>query len=247
MNIRTLSTLFAIILTIPFASSQAQDTFAPDRPGLGNGTYVLHPKITYLETGLEYYEGGKIDQFSFGQVLFRHGLIEGMELRVQVNSFIIERRPVDNESGVPDPGLGVKFDLVNRPASGFSLSGLTSVTIPAGYSTFSDDKWHPSGTLLADYQLSQYWSLGSNFGYTAGPGYTSDLVTVTLTPGFSVPNSDYGGYFGYAGFITESDNQHFLEAGLTKRVAQSLQLDINTGYDLNSGDSFVGVGLALQF
>lgn len=54
---KTLKLLFtlAYITCFPFASLLGQDTFAPDRPGLGIGTYVLQPKITYLENGLEYF------------------------------------------------------------------------------------------------------------------------------------------------------------------------------------------------
>lgn len=247
MKLKTLFTSLIILGLIPFASSQAQDTFAPDRPGLGNGTHVAQPRITYFETGLEYFEGGSIDQFSFGQVLFRHGLTQGVELRAQLNSFVVQTRPLDNETGVPDPAVGLKFNLADKPGSPFKLSGLGSVSIPAGYSTFTDDQFHPSFTLLADFQLSELWAVTSNLGYRFGPSGTADRLTLTVTPGFSVPDSRYGGYFGYAGFLWEVENEHFIEAGLTKKVGQNLQLDLNGGIDLNSGNLFAGFGLAAQF
>lgn len=246
-NVRLLLPIFIIPLFIPLTSLQAQDTFSPDRPGLGTGTYVIPPKTTYLESGFEYLQGETTEEFSFGQVLFRHGLTQGLEMRVQLNSFVYQTQPFDDETGVPDPGVGFKFNIVNKPWSSFSLSGLGSVTIPAGYSTFSDDKYHPSGTLLANYQVSELWSVTSNLSYTFGPHNTSDLWTVTLTPGFSIPDTQFSGYFGYAAFITEITNEHFLEAGATKLVNPALQLDVNTGIDLNSGNAFAGVGVALRF
>ncbi|MDR8394328.1 transporter [Aliifodinibius sp. S!AR15-10] len=233
---------------LPFTTTRAQPNFVPDRPGLGDGSYILQPKITYLESGFEYFEGGAVDQFSLGQVLFRHGLVPGVEMRVQVNSFIIETRPLDNETGVPDPGLGLKFDLLDQQDSCFQLSGMGSVSVPAGYSPFTDDRWHPSAKLIADYDLTEgcCWTFNSNLGYTLGPGETS-ITTITFTPGFAIPETNYGGYFGYAGFLKEQNSEHFVEAGLTRMVDHALQLDINTGYDLNNGNSFVGLGLAVRF
>lgn len=248
MRVRTTLALLFIIVITPIASVHAQDVFSPDRPGLGNGTYVLSPKTTYLETGLEYYGSGSIDQFSFGQVLFRHGLTQGLEFRVLLNSFVIETRPFgSNQTGVADPGLELKFNLYDDPNSSFTLSGLGSVSIPAGYSPYTDNKWHPGATLLANYQLSENWSVTSNLGYTFGPGNTEDIVTITVTPGFSIPNSDISGYFGYAGFLADTASQHFFEAGVTKLLGQSVQIDINSGVDANSGDAFIGAGLALRF
>ncbi|MDZ7691844.1 MAG: transporter [Balneolaceae bacterium] len=236
-------------MLITFSAVHAQDKFSPDRPGLGNGTYVLQPKATYLETGVEYFEGGPVDQFSFGQVMFRHGILPGAELRVQLNSFVVQTqpRPLGDKTGMPDPGIGLKVDLMNRTNSPFRLSGLGSITIPAGYSPFSNDNYHPSGTLLADYQLSTNWSLSANLGYTFGPVRRSDMVTLTITPGFSVPDSDVSGYFGYASFLTGNSKEHFVETGLTKMINSSLQIDVNGGYDLNSGNSFIGAGLAVKF
>src|SRR5699024_6931053 len=128
------------------------------------GSYVVQPRASYLEVGAEYYEGGAIDQFSFGQVMLRYGLTQNVELRLSFNSFVVETRPAENESGITDPGLGLKFNLHNDPDSRLSLSGLASVSIPAGYSPFSNDHWEPSLTLLADYQLSEYWAVNSNIG-----------------------------------------------------------------------------------
>lgn len=98
-----------ILLMISWINVDAQPTIAPDRPGLGNGTHVVNPGITYLETGVEYYEGGAVNQFSFGQVLFRRGLTEGIEFRLLLNSFVLERRPFNNETGAGDPGFAFLF------------------------------------------------------------------------------------------------------------------------------------------
>lgn len=248
MSVRKPLALLVVIAVIPFINLHAQDSFSPDRPGLGNGSYVLPTGTTYLESGLEYYDGGAVDQFSFGQVMFRRGLMQGVEFRVLLNSFVVETRPIgSNQTGAADPAFGVKFNLYNNTDSYFTLSGLGSVSIPAGYSPYTDNKWHPSATLLGSYQLSEYWSVTSNVGYTFGPGDTPGVVTITVTPGFSIPNSNFSGYFGYAGFISDTADQHFIEAGLTDLITPSIQVDINAGADANSGDAFIGTGFAIRF
>jgi len=247
MNLRKRCIGLVIFLMIPWVSPQAQPTIAPDRPGLGNGTHVVYPSITYLETGVEYYEGGAVDQFSFGQVLFRHGLSKGMEFRLLLNSFILETRPVNNETGAADPGVGLKFNIYDNPLSRIKLSGLGSVSIPAGYSPFTDNKWHPSASLLADYKITPYWIVTSNAGFTYGPDESRNIVMVSVTPTYSVPSTEWGGYAGYAGYFSGSYNQHFLEAGVTRIVLDRLQFDVNGGVETKAGDLFVGVGFAFLF
>lgn len=143
--------------------------------------------------------------------------------------------------------MGLKFDLYSDPNSSFTLSGLGSVSIPAGYSPYTDNKWHSSATLLGSYQLSENWSVTSNFGYTFEPDKTPGIVTITVTPGFSIPNSNSSGFFGYAGFISDSAaDQQFIEAGLTNLIISTIQVDINTGVDTNSGYAFIGAGFAIR-
>lgn len=231
------------LLFIPVIAAQAQTTFAPDRPGLGDGSYVLHPQVLYLELGIEYDHASVIDQFNFGQIMLRYGLVQNVELRVSLNSYVVEDGPVSNESGFTDPGLGLKFNLFNDPESPLVLSGLVSVSIPAGYSPFTDDNWVPSAALLADYQISNYWSINSNLGYSLNPG----VFMFTLTPGFAIGESNYAGYFGYAAFLSSVDDQQFIEGGITRLVGEYIQLDINGGVDVPSGDFFVGAGFAHQF
>lgn len=247
MNLRIVLAVSLIPLILPVTSLHAQETLSPDRPGLGNGSYVLNPKITYLESGFEYLDTGSLDQFSMGQVLFRHGLTDGLELRVLLNSLIIQTSPVDNQSGFPDPGVGLKVNIIDWPVSSFRLSGLGSVSIPAGSSSFTNHEWVSSFSLLADIGVSEYWGLSGNLGYTFGRGLPDDIWMFTLTPAYLIPDSNLGIYFGYAGFYSEPDHQYFLEAGITKFIQADLQLDVNGGVDAGSGNMFIGAGLVIKF
>lgn len=248
MKIRVTGVAFVVIMAVPFLTLYAQNPVSPDRPGLGDGSYVLAPKVTYLETGFEYFDSRVADRFNVGQVLFRHGLTEGAELRVLLNSFIFETGTADNRTGVPDPGVGLKVKLFDRPLSPFRLSAQGSVSIPAGSPAYTNEEWTPSISLLADYSLSERVSAGINLDYTSGPGSLDEIWGFTLTPAWSFgEDTGWGGYLGYAGFFTDGSDQHFVEGGFTKHVFPSLQLDFNSGVDAASGELFVGAGLALRF
>ncbi|MDX1671024.1 MAG: hypothetical protein R3211_01685, partial [Balneolaceae bacterium] len=70
-----------VLVLLSFGTLLAQNNISPDRPGIANGSYVLEPKMTYLESGVEYFDTGTLTEVSLGQILFRHGLADGVELR----------------------------------------------------------------------------------------------------------------------------------------------------------------------
>lgn len=247
MNKFKIILLPVVFFLITFATSQAQTTFSPDRPGLGDGTYVLQPGNLYLEIGAEYYNAEITNVYSLGQVMLRYGLLKNVELRVALNSFVVESYGSGSNTGLEGPGLGVKFNLLQDSESPLALSGLVSVSVPLGYAHFSDDQWHPSAALLVDYQLSESWAINSNIGYTFNADGAPDQFMFTFTPGFAIGESAYGGYFGYAAFLSEQFDQHFIEAGFTRLVGDGVQLDINGGIDVSSGYFFLGAGFAHRF
>lgn len=227
---------------------KAQDNISPDRPGLGDGSYVVSPKITYVESGVEYFNVNNLDQFSFGQILFRHGLLQGVELRMLLNSFVVQSFPSNTLSGVPDPGVGIKAYLYDKPYSDIRLSALGNLSIPVGSTDFTTDEWIPSAALLADYSITDYATLSGNLGYTFEVGPFSEVWKLTLTPSYALPgDANIGIYGGYAGFYSEGADEHYIEAGITKHLQSFLQLDVNAGVDVESLGVFVGGGLALKF
>lgn len=229
------------------APLMAQDIISPDRPGLGDGSYILNPKVTYVESGVEYFNVNNLDQFSFGQILFRHGLVQGVELRMLLNSFVVQSFPSTTLTGVPDPGVGIKVNLYDKPYSNIRLSALGNLSIPVGSTDFTSDEWIPTTALLADYNVTEYATFSANLGYTFEVGPFPEVWKLTLTPGYALPGeANLGIYAGYAGFYSEGVNEHFIETGITKHIDSFLQLDLNTGLDVESLGVFFGGGLALK-
>ena len=235
-----------VLVLLSFGTLLAQNNISPDRPGIANGSYVLEPKMTYLESGVEYFDTGTLTEVSLGQILFRHGLADGVELRVLLNSLVIQNSSLVDETGFTDPAVGLKVKIWE--GSDLRLSGLGEISAPVGASELTADEWVPSFALLADYSITDYWSVSGNFGYTLGTGGLEDVWLLTVTPTITVPgNSGWGLYAGYAGFYSKAGDEHFIEGGITRLLQPFLQIDLNGGVDADSGAGFVGAGVVLRF
>ncbi len=224
----------------------AQPAIASDRPGLGTGAFVLKTGTTHLEAGAELAIDGE-RQFSAGQIVVRWGLPFG-ELQALVNSFVVSRSPDQAAEGFEDLGFGLKIPLVAREDDSLRISVLASLSLPTGSRLLTSDEAVPAAALLVDRAVSERWSVSATLGYTAGSDAQPDVVSVTLTPGASIPGPfNLGAFVGYAGFFGAGPDRHVVEAGLMFGATSDLQLDANWGIDVDTGDYFVGIGFARRW
>lgn len=241
---RRLLLFILLVPCIPLHEASAQDTIASDRPGFNNGSFVLGPGTLQLETGAALNAVGP--EYSIGQVIIRAG-IPGLELQAHLNSLVLRRSSVPDE-GFQDPGVGVKLRLVNAPEKNYALSLLSTLSLPVGSSFLSSNRAIPSFSLLSDYGVNDRVSISNNVGYTIGRGGINDVLFLSAHPGFTLPaEANVGVYFGYAGFFSSGGDQHFLEGGITLFPTADIQLDINGGVELDTRDSFIGLGLATRW
>ena len=226
----------------------SQVTIASDRPGIGSGSFVLGRGTLHLETGAEYGRSGDADVVSVGQVLLRLGLGRSLEIQGLANSLVLERGSGSDQEGLQDMGIGAKVGIVSEGAGGLSVSVLSTLSFPSGADAFSSGETIPGLTLLADLPLSQSVGLSTNLGYSAWLADAEDEVSVIVTSSLSIPGTDgLGAYGGYAGFYSDAGDRHYAEGGLTWISGADLQFDLNTGVDVESGDFFLGFGLATRW
>lgn len=227
----------------------AQDLFAPDRPGIGSGSYVVSPSTIYLESGVQFSSSGNLNEFSLGQLLMRYGIWPALEFDIFFNSLIFRDFNGTTDTGIQDSGIGIKYNiLADRKGQPVRVSLLGTLSIPTGSRNFTADEWTPGITLLADTPIGDHWGLTGNAGYTVGTGSQADRYSLIITPGYAVPSIDkLGAYFGYAGFYSSADDRHFAEAGLTLLAHTDIQLDVNSGLELSDGDFFLGFGLVKRW
>ena len=247
--------LILLVLALGAGPAAAQVPLSTDRPGFGDGAALVPQRSIQVEAGYAYAKTGDRSQHSIGQVLARYGLFPNLELRVQLNSYVVRRgaeEPPETEdvSGVEDARLGVKIGLLHGPAP---LTLIATTSVPSGANAFSANDPQPEVRLAGDLPLSPVLTLSMNAAYlfTLGEG-DFDQAVFAASLGAPVPGTDgASAYVGYGGFFADGFDRdtHFLEGGLTYLLGDRTQVDVNAGIGLNGirPEYFVGAGLVRRF
>jgi hypothetical protein len=228
-------------------ASHAQ--ISADRPGFGDGSATVAPGT--FQAGLGYaVNGNGFTSHELGQLFLRYGLLDGLELRGGVGSYVVNESPVDD--GYGGTSVGAKLRLFRNDVS--TLSGVATLGLPTGTGAFDtpDDRARQEVKLAYDGALGEGLTLsvngGASFFYAEGTQEDRAvewLFIPTLSFGLT---DDVGAYVGYAGFYTDAANANWVEGGFTLLATLDTQLDVNTGLRVDEGsDFFVGLGVAHRF
>jgi len=236
----------SVILRLFFGFNLVQaQNYSPDRPGIGNGSFITPQGILGFEAGVQFSNTDLNKQFDVGQLVLRYGISEKLEFRALLGSFTtVEDEQFGGSTsytGIQDMGVGFKYNLFSGDAS--SLSALAEISLPFGTEEFTNDETVPSIGVLADHALNEKVNISSNLGYSFDVGNVDDSWLFTLTPGFWI-SDNMNGYFGYAGNYYGNFEQHWVEGGITYGLESGAQLDLNFGYDTENEIAFIGIGFA---
>jgi hypothetical protein len=216
-----------------------------DRPDVTEGALTVPRGSIQLETGFTRTKSCDITDYSLGELLVRIGLMEMLELRTGINSFVLSYSGDDSTSGREDVSLSAKIRCLKSPES-FNLlhpdlGFIFGTTFPSGSGVYREEDPVPFGTLAAG------WSLPWGFFFSTSTS-------------LSFPNDDNGRYrvvnanfsLGYelAGKVdlfiehylesTEHDTiLHFLDSGITFLAMPNFQLDFRMGISLNGERSWL--------
>jgi hypothetical protein len=224
---------------VPGHAQDAVETILPDRPGLGDAAHVLGLGVTQLEVGLEVSFGPGANLITLGQSLIRYGM-NGFEIRVLPGSVVIS----DENQGAVDPAVGLKVPLVR--GNGPQVSAVLATTLPIGSEFFSAHSTTGAATLIGEFALTSTLGLSLNAGYSFPfEEFDDGSIAVIVTPGVSISGvQGLSAYAGYAGFLMEGEDTHFIEAGLALASNADTQLDLNWGMQIDSRGWFLGAGVA---
>lgn len=238
--------LGCVLFFILHTNVKAQNLIAPDRPGIGNASFTVAPGHLYLESGILFSDTDGTQQISIGQLGFRTGLTNRLELQLLLNSASFITSP-GTDSGIEDIALGFKTDLVPDSQKPLQLALLTTFSIPTGSVLFSDDIIAPNISVIGDYSLSNSWTLSSNAGHSLPIEQVDGEWLLTITPSFNpIEDSNTNIYFGYAGIYQTNESQHFLELGAVFFPQTHIQIDVNSGYEFDLNSFFIGAGFSIQ-
>jgi hypothetical protein len=232
-------------LSLSVDAREPSQGIASDRPGIGDGGWVLAPGVWQAELGATLNDFGS-SRAGEGSALIRAGLTN-IELRLYLPSPLL----FDGASNTSDDlqwgdlGLGAKLPLGSSTNWDWSL--IAAATVPTGSSRQTADAVTGLGTLVGETSLSDTLAFTINAGAEASTASSDDTVLSfipTLTLSLSDSLSAYG---GYAGFYSQGEDQHWVEAGIVTARGRDFQWDINSAYDTQSGDWFFGIGLSKRW
>jgi len=222
-------------------SREAAASITPDRPGLGDGAWVVAPGVWQLETGLTLVDAGS-DRQGEGSALLRLGL-PAYELRITLPSPLWSVDPGGTEFA--DLGLGFKVPLGASDEWVWAL--VANATVPTGTDGASDDEVTAALTLVGEHPLGERTGFTINLGGAAPLDSASD-GNLSLIPTLSFQLAEtLSAYAGYGGYFDDDDKQHWLEAGFTLVPEGNLQWDLNSAYEVESADWFLGVGFSWRW
>ncbi len=234
-------------------AAQQEGPLSTDRPGFGTGTATVGRFQT--EGGYSFAGAGEIRASTFGELLLRFPLAAATELRLGLNSFVIQEGPGEDATGFQDVAVGIKATLV-RGAERFdplrpAVALLASTTLPTGEAAIGAESLQPTALLALG------WTLGGGFGFAADVNTSwldagEDRV-FEVAGGVSLSCSLTGLLGSYAelyGFTPEGGpGRTFLDGGFTYLLSDDLQLDLSGGMGLSAAadDFFVGFGLSRRW
>jgi len=253
-----------LLLAVAGGSARA-DTIVTDRPDQTESAGIVPRHAVQVESGFGFVRfdeaGLRSETTAFPSTLVRYGLEPKIELRLGWDGYLdakLDTGGIDSDTtGSGDTSLGAKLLLRDGARGGPALALLASATLPTGSRDFRSERLDPAARLIAAHTLSDRVGLGWNVGVQArtaadGSGeldtHATGIYTVSLGIGLSERWGAFVESFGEAPLSGPGGPAHSVDAGLTYRVRDNVQLDVSAGTGLNdrADDLLIGVGLSFR-
>lgn len=196
----SLTLMQAIVLVIALqvtsiALAQDDEYINPDRPGIADGSKVIGAGRAQIEAGIQKEfrgSGPASDQTLFAPVLFRVGMDKKWELRIESNTYTLQKTSdpengVSQGHGIAPISIGAKYQfLESDEASQPSLGVIVRVFPVSGSRNFRSRNVTGDVRLAADWDFAAQWSLNPNVGLAVyeddqNRRFNTKLLAVTLS------------------------------------------------------------------
>ncbi|CAG0992610.1 hypothetical protein PHYC_02381 [Phycisphaerales bacterium] len=233
-------------------AAEGPEPLVTDRPDVTESTPTIPAGRVQLEGGYTCTAGEDLLGHNVGELLFRVGVGDRLELRLGAASLAFDTD--GGVSGATDASIGVKLRLLEEKGPRPAFSIILQSSVPVHDSDFGGAEPEPEFKLLWSKDLPRGLSLAGNINAAApvaddGGRYFEPAVSVSL----GVPLADRLGlfveYFAFVPIGNHETSTHYANAGLTFLISPDLQFDIRAGAGLNdhADDFFAGAGFAVRF
>ena len=222
-----------------------------DRPDFTESTSAVAPGRVQIESGLTFTSRETDDALEAPEALFRIGLADRLELRLEAPSYTWADA---GDDGLGDSSLGFKLELAEQRGARPALAVIGLVGLPTGDSDLTTDHLQPGAILAASWDLPHELALGLNAGATSaddGAGDNFSEYSASVALGFPLAG-DLSGFIEYYGLYRSGGGggpEHVVDGGLTYLVSPDVQLDVFVGAGLSdhAPDWLVGAGVSFRF
>ena len=163
MPLRSTMLVAALAAATPALAEEGRE-LCPDRPGLGTPACTVDAGAVVLEVGLADWtldgnEGGRTDNWAFGDALLRAGLTPSLEVQVgwTMLGHVRERDRATGErtarTRTGDVTLALRQNLRSPDGSGFSLAVMPYATLPLGGESVGAGDWGAGLVVPVSFEL----------------------------------------------------------------------------------------------
>ena len=233
-----MSNKFLIFLFLIFQSSTIYSQLTTDRPSQTDSPLVIETGYIQIETGVSVDEiQSKINS------LFRIGILNGVELRINSNYIINDEISFQKKSSFGDFELGSKFTILDKDQINTKVSFLTYLSIPTAPEVFSFNNYGFLNKLLVSHNLTSDSEIGYNIGYNKFINYDGKYIYSVVYGKTLQSFSIFFELFGDSNSDTFNSN---FNSGLTYLIDNDKQIDLSIGKGLNNDLFFVKLGFSIR-
>lgn len=264
MNLRLNRCVAAGLMTLGLASPAFADDSNPDRPGIADGSSVVGAGRFQVESGLQREwrsDGDERERLTYVPTLLRFGIDDHWEARIEGNVFGWQKQsdPVNgvaHSTGAMPVSVGVKYNFQASDDNGKPGYGIIVRVFPhSGSDIFGTHRVTGDARLVADFPLSENWSLNPNIGVASdedgdGRQYNTALLAATL--GYAA--SKQLNVFVDTGMQSREQrhggSQVIVDTGVAYALTSDVQLDASVGRGIHGATPprvFASAGVSVRF
>ena len=229
---------FLIFLFLLFNYSLVFSQITTDRPDQTESAVVLSSGQIQVESGI-LIENSQ----SNINTLFRIGIIEGIEIRINSNYLINDELSFMKKSSFSDFEVGAKFRIFDKTSNNTKVAFLSHLSIPTAIEVFSNNVYGILSRLNVSHDLNNESQIGYNLGYNKFKKMDGQFI-YTIVYGRSLDS--FGIFFEIFGDDSKNSSNINFDSGITYLLDNKKQLDLSIGKVINNDMFYISGGISIN-
>ena len=229
---------FLIFLFLLFNCSLVFSQIKTDRPDQTESAVVLSSGQIQIESGISI----ESSQSNIN-TLFKFGMTEGIEIRINSNYIINDELSFMKKSSFSDFEVGAKFKIFDKTSNNTKVAFLSHLSIPTAIEVFSNNVYGLLNRLIVSHDLNNESQIGYNLGYNKFKKMDGQFI-YTIVYGKSLDS--FGIFFELFGDDSKNSFNINFDSGITYLLDNKKQLDLSIGKGINNEMFFISAGISIN-